>query len=165
MQAYQRSAALVALPLGPGSAQVMLLLEPCSAHAVQLANRNLIDHIPNNSILQRLPLHYTSGGAWTLSQLNHCPVEKDIPDQARKWIQSFMTNWRVCIKFDGYTSPLSQIKCPCLPQGSPLPSVLFIFRNSALVDQAVDSKDGASAYIDDYFRLFSGRERPSLSRN
>jgi hypothetical protein len=42
-------------------------------------------------------------------------------------------------------------------QGSPLSPILFAFFNSNLVDQPVDSRGGASAYIDDYFRWRVGR--------
>ena len=44
-----------------------------------------------------------------------------------------------------------------LAQGSPLSPILFDFFNSDLVDQPVDFKGGASAFIDDYFRWRVGK--------
>lgn len=84
--------------------------------------------------------------------LDRCLSAKGIPNQARKWVQSFMSDRSACVKFDGYTSTLSNILFPGLPQGSPLSPILFIYFNGDLVDQPVDIKGGASAFIDDYFR-------------
>jgi hypothetical protein len=84
--------------------------------------------------------------------LDQCLKKKGIPNEARKWVQSFMTDRWACIKFDGYTSALARIEFPGLLQGSPSSPVLFTFFNSALVDQPVNGGRGSSAFIDDYFR-------------
>ena len=84
--------------------------------------------------------------------LDQCLRKKGIPNEARKWVQSFITDRWACIKFDGYISALARIEFPGLPQGSPSSPVLFTFFNSALVDQLVNSGGGSSAFIDDYFR-------------
>ena len=49
-----------------------------------------------------------------------------------------------------------------LAEGFPLSPILFAFFNADLVNQPVDTKGGASAYIDDYFRWRAG---PSAEAN
>ena len=78
--------------------------------------------------------------------------EKGIPTPARRWIQSFMRNRMASTHFDGYSTEIGLLENAGLAQGSPLSPILFTLINSGLVDQAVDSRGGASAYIDDYFR-------------
>ena len=78
--------------------------------------------------------------------------EKGIPSQAREWIQSFMQDRMASIQFDGFSTEVAPLSFAGLAQGSPLSPILFTFVNSDLVDQVVDTRGGASAYIDDYFR-------------
>jgi hypothetical protein len=56
------------------------------------------------------------------------------------------------IKFDDFETEVAPLENTGLAQGSPLSPILFAFFNSDLVDQPVDTRGGASAYIDDYFR-------------
>ena len=61
------------------------------------------------------------------------------------------------VQFDGFETELTALPFAGLAQGSPLSSILFAFYNADLVDQAVDTQGGASAYIDDYFRWTVGK--------
>ncbi|KAI3047626.1 hypothetical protein CBS147353_11740 [Aspergillus niger] len=87
---------------------------------------------------------------------------KDIPTIARKWIHSFMEDRHASIAFDDFETQPSLLENAGLAQGSPLSPILFTFFNSDLVDQPVDAKGGASAFIDDYFRWRVG---PSAEEN
>lgn len=89
--------------------------------------------------------------------LDHSLQARGIPMVVRKWIASFMNDRHANIGFDDFrteTKPLAQAG---LAQGSPLSPILFAFFNADLVDQPVDSRGGASAFIDDYFRWRVGR--------
>jgi ribonuclease HI len=77
---------------------------------------------------------------------------KGIPLVARRWIASFMTGRQASIRFDDYQTEIAPLDNAGLAQGSPLSPILFTLFNNDLVDQPVDSKGGASAFIDDYFR-------------
>jgi ribonuclease HI len=83
--------------------------------------------------------------------------ERGIPTTARRWIQSFMEGRTASIKFDDFETEVRPVENAGLAQGSPLSPILFAFFNSDLVDQPVDTKGGASAFIDDYFRWRVGR--------
>ena len=83
--------------------------------------------------------------------------EHGIPTQARRWIQSFMECRTASIKFDNFETQVRPLENAGLAQGSPLSPILFPFFNSDLVNQPVDTKGGASAFIDDYFRWRAGR--------
>ena len=85
-----------------------------------------------------------------------------IPSMARRWINSFMDDRWASIKFDGYCSKKNPLSFPGLPQGSPCSPILYTIYNHKLVDQPVDDKGGASAFIDDYFRWRCG---PSAADN
>ncbi len=78
--------------------------------------------------------------------------ESAIPAQTRTWIHSFMQNWRVGGSFGEFETEEEAVEHAGLPQDSPLRPILFAFFNANLVDQTVDTRRGASAYIDDYFR-------------
>jgi hypothetical protein len=88
--------------------------------------------------------------------------ERGIPAIARKWIQSFMDGRTASIKFDDFKTEEAPLEHAGLAQGSPLSPILFAFFNADLVNQPVDTKGGASAYIDDYFRWRAG---PSAEAN
>jgi hypothetical protein len=88
--------------------------------------------------------------------------EKGIPTTARRWIQNFMDGRLANIKFDDFETSVAPLENAGLAQGSPLSPILFAFFNSDLVDQPVDTRGGASAYIDDYFRWRVG---PSAEEN
>jgi len=66
------------------------------------------------------------------------------------------------IKFDDFETEVAPLENAGLAQGSPLSPILFSSFNSDLVDEPVDTKGGASAYIDDYFRWRAG---PSAEEN
>lgn len=84
-------------------------------------------------------------------------AERGIPSPARRWIRSFMSDRMASIQFDGFETEVAPLPCAGLAQGSPLSPISFAFFNSDLVDQVVDTRGGASAYIDDYFRWRVGR--------
>jgi ribonuclease HI len=86
------------------------------------------------------------------SALNARLLEKGIPTPIRGWVQSFMQDRTASIQFDGFATVTTPLLYAGLAQGSPLSPILFALFNSDLVDQAVDTQGGASAYIDDYFR-------------
>lgn len=69
------------------------------------------------------------------------------------------------IKFDDFETEVAPLENAGLAQGSPLSPILFAFFNSDLVDQQVDTKGGASAYIDDYFRWRAGRSAEENLKN
>jgi len=75
-----------------------------------------------------------------------------IPIVARKWIASFMSDRHANIGFDDFRTETELLAHAGLAQGSPLSPVLFAFFNADLVDQPINSRGGASAFIDDYFR-------------
>ena len=75
-----------------------------------------------------------------------------IPRVARKWIASFMSDRHANIGFDDFRTETERLAHAGLAQGSPLSPILFAFFNADLVDQPVNSRGGASAFIDDYFR-------------
>jgi ribonuclease HI len=89
--------------------------------------------------------------------LDACLRSKGIPTVARKWIASFMSDRFASIGFDDFRTEVSPLANAGLAQGSPLSPILFAFFNSDLVDQPVDIRGGASAFIDDYFRWRIGR--------
>jgi len=76
--------------------------------------------------------------------------ESAIPTQARKWIHSKGELRRIRNREEA-------VEHAGLPQDSPLRPFLFAFFDANLVDQTVDTRRGASAYIDDYFRWRVGR--------
>ena len=82
---------------------------------------------------------------------------KGIPTVARKWISSFMSDRFANIGFDDFRTDVSPLTNAGLAQGSPLSPILFAFFNSDLVNQPVNCRGGASAFIDDYFRWRVGR--------
>lgn len=65
------------------------------------------------------------------------------------------------IRFDDFKTEEAPLEHAGLAQGSPLSPILFAFFNADLVDQPVDTKGGAAAYID-YFRWRAG---PSAEAN
>jgi len=83
--------------------------------------------------------------------------QKGIPAAARSWIRSFMEDRMASLKFDDFETDTTPLEYAGLAQGSPLSPILFTFFNSDLVDQPVNFKGGASAFIDDYFRWRVGR--------
>jgi hypothetical protein len=83
--------------------------------------------------------------------------ERRIPVPAREWIRSFTQDRTASIQFDGYETAIEPLLFAGLAQGSPLSQILFAFYNADLVDQPVDTRGGASAYIDDYFRWRVGK--------
>ncbi|KAJ5642550.1 reverse transcriptase [Penicillium lividum] len=82
---------------------------------------------------------------------------RGIPTVARKWIASFMSDRHANIGFDDFRTKTGLLANAGLAQGSPLSPILFAFFNADLVDQPADSRGGASAFIDDYFRWRVGR--------
>ena len=78
--------------------------------------------------------------------------ERGIPTRAREWIQSFMEDRMANIQFDGFQTETANLPYAGLAQGSPLSPILLAFFDADLVDQLVDTRRGASAYIDDHFR-------------
>jgi hypothetical protein len=82
---------------------------------------------------------------------------KGIPAVARKWIASFMSDRYASIGFDDFRTKVALLVIAGLAQGSPLSPILFTFFNSDLVNQPVNFRGGASAFIDDYFRWRAGR--------
>ena len=84
--------------------------------------------------------------------LNLCLRESSIPKITKKWIQSFIEERMASIKFDNFKTKAAPLKNAGLTQGSPLLPILFTFFNSDLIDQPVDTKGGASVYINNYFR-------------
>ncbi|KAJ6185551.1 reverse transcriptase [Penicillium mononematosum] len=63
-----------------------------------------------------------------------------------------MSDRHANIGFDDFRTETAPLVNAGLAQGSPLSPILFAFFNADLVDQPVDSQEGASAFIDDYFR-------------
>jgi hypothetical protein len=88
--------------------------------------------------------------------------ERGIPTTARRWIRSLMEERAANIKFDDFETEVAPLENAGLAQGLPLSPILFAFFNADLVDQTVDTRGGASAYIDDYFRWRAG---PSAEEN
>lgn len=78
--------------------------------------------------------------------------KRGTPTQARKWIRKFIHNRRVSVSFSGFESKEEAMGHAGLLQGSSLSPILFAFFNAGLVDQTVDTRGGASAYIDEFFR-------------
>ena len=83
--------------------------------------------------------------------------ERRIPSAAREWIRSFMHDRTASIQFDGFETEVEPLRFAGLAQGSPLSPILFAFYNADLVNHLVNSRSGASAYIDDYFRWRVGK--------
>jgi hypothetical protein len=66
------------------------------------------------------------------------------------------------VRTDDFRTEEKPLKHADLTQRFPLLPILFAFLNADLVDQPVDTKGGASAYIDDYF---CWRAKPSAETN
>jgi hypothetical protein len=82
--------------------------------------------------------------------------ERCVPTTARRWRRSFMEGRAANIKFDDFETEVALLENAGLAQRSPLSPILFAFFNSDNVDQPVDTRGGASAYIDDYFGWRAG---------
>ena len=57
---------------------------------------------------------------------------------------------------NGFASEQKELPQAGLPQGSLLPPILFLFFNADLVQQKINKKGGAIAFIDDYTAWITG---------
>jgi ribonuclease HI len=87
---------------------------------------------------------------------------RGIPSIIVRWISAFCSERTATIQVNGYTSPQQQLPQAGLPQGSPLSPILFLFFNADLVQQKIDDKGGAIAFVDDYTAWVTG---PSAEAN
>jgi Reverse transcriptase (RNA-dependent DNA polymerase) len=81
---------------------------------------------------------------------------RGIPPIVVQWIGAFCSNRIANVVVNGYTAPQKQLPQAGLPQGSPLSPILFLFFNADLVQQRIDSKGGAIAFVDDYTAWVTG---------
>jgi hypothetical protein len=75
---------------------------------------------------------------------------RGIPPILAGWIDSFCSDRSATILVNGDSSSVQRLAQAGLPQGSPLSAILFLFFNADLVQNKLDSKGGAIAFIDDY---------------
>jgi exonuclease III len=87
---------------------------------------------------------------------------RGIPLSVIQWIEAFCSERTATIQVNGYTSLQQPLPQAGLPQGSPLSPILFLFFNADLVQQKIDEKGGAIAFIDDYTAWVTG---PSVEAN
>jgi hypothetical protein len=76
--------------------------------------------------------------------------EQGWPDHLIRWVTSFATDRRVCIRLDGDIGPETQIDCG-LPQGSPVSPILFMLYISPLF--SLDDPSKNFGYADDIAKL------------
>ena len=79
-----------------------------------------------------------------------------IPPALVRWIDAFCSQRTATIMINGYTSEKQDLPQEGLPQGSPLSLILFLFFNADLVQQKLNTKGGAMAFIDDYTAWVTG---------
>lgn len=63
---------------------------------------------------------------------------------------AFYSNRSASILVNDQESGIEALRNPGLPQGSQLSLILFLFYNADLVQQAINSKGGSIALMDDY---------------
>jgi hypothetical protein len=67
-----------------------------------------------------------------------------------RWVGAFCSGQTATMLVNGFTSPMQQLPQAGLPQGSPLSPILFLFFNADLVQQKLNKREGAMAFVDDY---------------
>lgn len=88
--------------------------------------------------------------------------KRRIPEPLVRWTEDFCSSRKASITINGVDSAVKQIPQAGLPQGSPLSPILYLFFNADLVERKVDTKGGASAFVDDYNVWVTG---PSADEN
>ena len=74
-----------------------------------------------------------------------------------KWVDAFCSQRTANIIVNGFVSERTELPQAGLPQGSPLSPILFLFFNADLVQQKINKKGGAIAFVDDYTAWVTGK--------
>lgn len=82
---------------------------------------------------------------------------RGIPKPLINWVMAFCSNRSASILVNYQESGIEALRNPGLPQGSPLSPILFLFYNADLVQQAINSKGGSIAFVDDYTAWVVGK--------
>jgi ribonuclease HI len=80
-----------------------------------------------------------------------------VPETLVQWVDGFCSKRRATVVVNGHDSPTYDLTSPGLPQGSPLSPILFLFFNADLVQNVLNSHQGAMAFVDDYSAWVTGR--------
>jgi hypothetical protein len=78
-----------------------------------------------------------------------------------RWIDSFISDRSCTLKLQEYTAPSVPIQTG-IPQGSPLPPILYLFYNADLIEACKTDNTEAVGYIDDASILAVG---PTVQHN
>ena len=73
-----------------------------------------------------------------------------------KWVDAFCSQRMANIMVNGFASEQKELPQARLPQGSLLSLILFLFFNADLVQQKIDKRGGAIAFINDYTAWVTG---------
>jgi hypothetical protein len=82
---------------------------------------------------------------------------RGLPEELVRWVGAFCSGRTASIDVNGYHSPQKPLPQAGLPQGSPLPPILFLFFNADLVQTSISTTEGAIAFVDDYSAWVTGK--------
>ncbi|KAJ0136483.1 Uncharacterized protein HZ326_20511 [Fusarium oxysporum f. sp. albedinis] len=89
---------------------------------------------------------------------------RGIPEVILRWEDAFCSERIATIMINGQSSESRPLPQAGLPQGSPLPPILFLFFNADLVQTQIDRNGGAIVFVDDYTAWVSGPTAQSNRR-
>ena len=73
-----------------------------------------------------------------------------IPESLIQWVEAFCSEQTATIQINGQGSEVQSLPQAGLPQGSPLSPILFLFFNTDLMQQQINSHSRAIAFVDDF---------------
>jgi hypothetical protein len=81
---------------------------------------------------------------------------RGIPEVLLRGVEAFCSERTATIQINGQGSEVQSLPQGGLPQGSPLSPILFLFFNAVLVQQQIDSRGDAIAFVDGFTAWVTG---------